>query len=375
MLQQFNTGKRVILAMAAATLFAAAIGVSAQTPAAAPEIADKAPDSYTVVKGDTLWGISGKFLKDPWRWPDIWRMNRDEIKNPHLIYPGDTIRLVMVEGQPRLELSRNSSANTVIVSPTTRITPLDAEAIPSIPARDIEAYLTKPLVTGPGGLDNAAQILSGRNRERVIRGTGDIVYVVDIDPKAGDLWYIYRPIGAILNIDSSEVLGYENRFLGTARVEKFGELSTVRIESSVQEILVGDRLIPAPRDAIVSYVPRAPEKPINARILRVPFDNIETGRGYVVTIDKGTQDGLEPGNVLAIYRVIPPIIDPRPSRQQTIILRYLDPTTVFTPREYLQPADERTGLMFVFRTFERVSFAVILNTTDAVRPGDYARKP
>jgi hypothetical protein len=375
MLQQFNTGKRVILAMAAATLFAGTIGASAQTPAAAPEIADKAPDSYTVVKGDTLWGISGKFLKDPWRWPDIWRMNRDEIKNPHLIYPGDTIRLVMVDGVPRLELSRNSNSNTVVISPTTRVTPLDGDAIPSIPARDIEAYLTRPLVTGPGGLDNAAQILSGRNRERVVRGPGDVVFVVDIDPKAGDLWYIYRPIGAILSLDSSEVLGYENRFLGTARVEKFGELSTVRIESAVQEILVGDRLIPAPRDSIVSYVPRAPEKPINARILRVPFDNIETGRGYVVTIDKGTQDGLEPGNVLAVYRVIPPIIDPRPSRQQTIILRFLDPTTVFTPREYLQPADERTGLMFVFRTFERVSFAVILNTTDAVRPGDYARKP
>jgi hypothetical protein len=375
MLQQFNTGKRVILAMAAAALLAGASGASAQTPTAPLEIADKAPESYTVVKGDTLWAISGKFLKDPWRWPEIWRMNRDEIKNPHLIYPGDIIKLVMIDGQPRLELSRGSNGNTIIVSPSTRVTPLDAGAIPSIPARDIEAFLTKPLVTGPGGLDNAAQILSGRNQERVVRGTGDVVYVLDIDPKAGDLWYIYRPIGAILNMDSSEVLGYEHRFLGTARVEKFGELSTVRIESSIQEILVGDRLIPAPRDSIVSYVPRAPDKPIDARILRVPFDNIETGRGGVVTIDKGSADGLEPGNVLAVYRVVPPIIDPRPSRQQTIILRFLDNTTPFTPREYVQPADERTGLMFVFRTFERVSFALVLSTTDPVRPGDYARKP
>lgn len=373
MLQQFNTGKRVIMALAAATMLAGSIGASAQTPSAAPEIADRAPDSYTVVKGDTLWGISGKFLKDPWRWPDLWRMNRDEIKNPHLIYPGDQIRLVMVDGQPRLTLTRDRE--TIVVSPTARSRPIDADAIPSIPARDIEAYLTKPLVTGPGGLDNAAQILSGRNQERVVRGTGDVVYVLDIDPRAGDLWYIYRPIGAILNLDSSEVLGYEHRFLGTARVEKFGELSTVRIESAIQEILVGDRLVPAPRDAIVSYVPRAPEKPIDARILRVPYDNIETGRGYVVTIDRGSKDGVEPGNVLAIYRVVPPVIDPRPSRQQTVILRFLDPTTVFTPREYVQPADERTGLMFVFRTFDRVSFAVVLNTTDPIRPGDHARKP
>ncbi|MEP7330017.1 MAG: LysM peptidoglycan-binding domain-containing protein [Betaproteobacteria bacterium] len=369
MLQQFTTGKRVTLILAAAALLAGALGASAQAPA----IADKAPESYTVVKGDTLWAISGKFLKDPWRWPDIWRINRDEIKNPHLIYPGDVIRLVMVDGQPQLTLARN--ANTVVVLPTERITPIVETAIPSIPPRDIEPFLTRPLITGPGALDNAAQILRGRGDERVVRGTGDIVYVVGIDPKAGDYWYIYRPVGAILNIDSTEVLGYENRFLGTARVEKFGDLATVRIESAVQEIQVGDRMIPAPRDVLVNYAPHAPDKPVNARILRVPFDNIETARGGVVTIDKGTADGLEPGHVLAIYRVIAPILDPRPSSQQTIILRFLDPTTVFTPREYLQPADERTGLLFVFRTFDRVSFGLVMNSTDTIRPGDWARKP
>ena len=209
----------------------------------------------------------------------------------------------------------------------------------------------------------------------MIRGTGDVVYVLGIDQKLGDLWYIYRPAGAITNIDGTELLGYESRFIGTARVEKFGELSTVRIESSREEIQIGDRMLPAPRDTIVNYVPRAPDKPIDARILKVPFDNIETGRGYVVTLDKGTQDGVEPGHVLAVYRVIPKILDPRPSRQQSIILRFLDNTTSFTPREYVQPADERTGLLFVFRTFERVSFAVVLSTTDPVRPGDHARTP
>ncbi len=149
----------------------------------------------------------------------------------------------------------------------------------------------------------------------------------------------------------------------------------MRIDSAKQEVLIGDRLLPAPRETITNYVPRAPDKAIDARILYVPVTNTETGRGYVVTIDKGKADGLEPGNVLAVYRSVEPIVDPRPSKQQSVILRFLEPTTIFTPALLVQPADERTGLMFVFRTFDNVSFAIVLNTTDAVRPGDFARTP
>lgn len=369
MLQQFITALRHAAAVAAVLCLWAIGGLAgAQTL----QIADQAPSSYTVQKGDTLWGISSKFLKEPWRWPEIWRMNRDQIRNPHLIYPGDIVKLEFVDGQPQLALTHD---NTVQVSPTTRVSALNAEAIPSIPPNDIEPYLTRPLVTGPSGLYDAAQILRGRNDERVVRGAGDVVYVLGIDPKAGDYWYIYRPAGAIVTLDGSEVLGYESKFLGTARVEKFGELATVRIESSTEEIQIGDRMVPAPREVLVNYAPHAPGKPVNARILRVPYGSLETARGGIVTLDQGSRDGIEVGHVLAVYRVVTPIEDPRPSRQQTIILRFLDPTTVFTPKEFVAPADERTGLMFVFRTFDRVSYAVILNTTDPVRPGDYARTP
>ena len=367
MLQQFTIACRIAAVAAAVAVLATAGGALAQPL----QIADQAPSSYTVQKGDTLWGISGKFLKEPWRWPDIWKMNRDQIRNPHLIYPGDVVKLVYVDGQPQLTLSRD----TVRLSPTTRVSSLDAEAIPSIPPGDIEAFLTRPLVTGASGLFDAAQILRGRGEERVVRGTGDVVYVLGIDQNQGDYWYIYRAAGAITTLDGKDLLGYESRFLGTARVEKFGDLSTVRIESSKEEIQIGDRLLPAPRETLVNYVPRAPTTAVDARILRVPYDNLETGRGYVVTLDKGLKDGIEPGHVLAVYRVLPRIIDPRPSRQQTIILRFLDSTTVFTPREFVQPADERTGLVFVFRTFDRVSYALVLNTTDPVRPGDHARTP
>lgn len=364
MLQQFITA----LGRTSAVFLLAAAGVAAAQTVA---IAERAPESYTVQKGDTLWGISSKFLKEPWKWPDVWRMNRDQIRNPHLIYPGDVVKLVFVNDQPQLVLTRDS----VQLSPTTRVSSLNAEAIPSIPPNDIEPYLSKPLVTGPSGLYDSAEILKGRNDERVVRGRGDVVYVLGIDPKAGDYWYIYRPAGAIVSLDGVEVLGYESKFLGTARVEKFGELSTVRIESSNQEIQIGDRLVPAPRETLVNYVPHAPDKPVNARVLSVPFGGLETARGGIVTLDQGSRDGLEVGHVLAVYRVITPIEDPRPSHQQTIILRYLDPTTSFTPKEYVAPADERTGLMFVFRTFDRVSYAVLLNTTESVRPGDYARTP
>jgi hypothetical protein len=369
MLQQFTIALRLLAATAAAGMLVLASPVRAQDL----RLADTAPSSYTVQKGDTLWGISGKFLKDPWRWPDIWRLNRDEIKNPHWIYPGDVIRLEMVAGKPQLSLTRGSSAERL--SPAVRESALQAAAIPSIPPGDIEPYLSKNLVTGPDGLANAAEIVQGRNQGRMVRGKGDVVYVVGIDPNAGDYWYIYRPGGPISTFDGSDVLGYESRYIGAARVEKFGEMSTVRIVGADSEVLLGDRLVPAPRDVIVNYVPRAPDKPIDARILYVPQTNTETGRGYVVTLDRGSRDGLEPGNVLAIYHVVEPVVDPRPSKQQSIILRFIEPTTIFTPSVLVAPADERIGLLFVFRTFANVSYALVLNTTEPVQPGDFARTP
>ncbi len=370
MVQQFITARHLLAAVAAAGTLALAAAAAGQNPQDI-QMVDKAPSTYTVQKGDTLWGIAGRFLKDPWRWPDIWRLNKDQIKNPHLIYPGDVVKLDYVNGQPQLSLMRNG----VRIEPSVRASALDVDVIPSIPPGDIEPYLSKSIVTGPDGLANAAEIVSGRNPQRMVRGLGDIIYVAGIDPKAGDYWYIYRPGGPITSWDGKNVLGYESKFVGTARMEKGGELATMRIDSAKQEVLVGDRLLPAPRETITNYVPRAPDKAIDARILYVPDTNTETGRGYVVTIDKGKADGLEPGNVLAVYRSIEPIVDPRPSKQQSTILRFLEPTTLFTPQVLVQPADERTGLMFVFRTFDYVSFAIVLNTTDAVRPGDFARTP
>jgi hypothetical protein len=344
----------------------AAVAVLAAFPlrAADVEIKESATDRYTVQKGDTLWGIAGRFLKDPWRWPEIWRMNRDEIRNPHLIYPGDVIVLDRLDGQWRLSLERPATR----LSPTVRTSPLDPDAVPSIPAGEIEPYLTRPLITGPEGLVGAAEIVAGRDA-RVVRGEGDTVYVVGMDRTGGDQWNLYRQGRTFTSSDGKEILGIEQRFLGTAKVDRFSDVSTVIITNAKEEIVIGDRLVPAPRGTIMNYVPHAPGKPIQTEIIATDRDAIEAGRGWVVTIDKGRNDGIDVGTVLAIYRVVPPIPDPR------VVERPVDKPYEFMPERWLKVPDERTGLMFVFRVFDRVSYALVLNTSDPVVVGNYGRNP
>jgi hypothetical protein len=337
------------------------------------QLQDNPPDRYTVQRGDTLWGIAGKFLKQPWRWPDVWRMNRDQIKNPHWIYPGDVIVLDRTGGEPHLSLERGSNATRL--SPSVRVAPLAAQAIPSIPPGDVEPYLTRPIITGPEGLPNAGRVVAARDN-RVVRGAGDYFYAINVDAQSGTQWFLYRPGRALRAFDSNEFLGNELRFLGTASVERFGEVSTLQITSAREEILIGDLLVPAPREEIVNYVPHSPERAVDGRIIALANDSVETGRGYLVTLDRGARDGVESGNVLAIYHAAPVIVDPRPSPGPDIFSKLSDQTrTLLQPTHYLNLPPERTGLLFVFRVFDKVSYAIVLNTSEPVVVGDVVRRP
>jgi hypothetical protein len=276
-------------------------------------------------------------------------------------------------GEPQLSVE---SSNGQRVEPRTRVERLEAEAIPSIPAQDLEPYLSRPLVTGPEGLVGAGQIVGGAGDERVVRGQGDTVYAINIKPQAGTQWLIYRPGTALRSFDSLEILGYEQRYLGTARVERFGEVSTLTLTAAREEILPGDELIPAPREELINYVPHAPDRAVDGRIIILANDAHETGRGYIVTIDRGAKDGLEIGNVLAIYHAAPVIPDPRGYQGGDVLGTSSDRTKVLLPpTQYLNIPPERTGLLFVFRVFDRVAYAVVLNTTAPVFAGDVVRKP
>jgi LysM domain len=366
MRQKFSMPMRL-----AAVVAALLVLVVAPARADVIQLNEPVADRYTVQKGDTLWGIAARFLKDPWRWPDVWRLNRNEIKNPHRIYPGDVIRLDRSsDGQPRLSIE----SSTVRLSPTVRPSSLGAGAIPSVPPGEIEPFLTRPLITGPDGLAEAPEIVAGRDA-RVVRGTSDTVYVTGLEPKNGTLWYIYRKGRTLHPIDSDAFLGEEQRFLGTGKVERFADVSTVRIATSNEEILIGDKLVPAPPEQLINYAPHAPSAEVNGRIIALGSDAVEVGRGSIVTIDRGLNNGIDIGTVLAIYRVVQPIQDPRPSKEPDRIRQLLEQTKIYQPERLVRVPDERTGLMFVFRVFDFVSYAIVLNTTDPVTIGDYVRKP
>lgn len=359
-------------------------------PALAEEMAirENAPDRYVVKQGDTLWSIAGRFLQQPWRWPEIWGLNKEQIKNPNRIYPGDVI--VLDRRGPSLALRP-----TVKVGPEVRFAEREREAIPSIPPKDIEPFLSKPLVIGAGELDPAPEIVGGRD-ERVVLGAGDAAYVRGLPEKDGAAWHIYRPGKQLTDPDSGEILGYEAIYLGEARVKETGEPSTVHIVRSTQEIFRGDRLLPIAETGFAEYLPHAPSAEVRGRVISVYGGVSEGGRNSVITLNRGARDGLERGHVLALYRGGEVIADPateaarprynfladgclKPGKEVSVDKPY-DPKDAYGPcpseEEFLlrRPA-ERFGLAMVFRTFDRVSYALVVDASGPVKVLDHVRQP
>lgn len=345
-----------------------------------------APTMYTVVKGDTLWDISGKFLKEPWRWPEIWNMNRDQIKNPHLIYPGDVVKLSFdASGRPMLSIAgRVDSENsaTVKLSPRIRIESL-GDAIPSIPARVIGPFLSAPLVVEEGGLNSAPRIIASEE-SRVIVGTGNIIYALGIKADQGARWQVYRPGKVLKDPVSNEVLGYEAQYLGDARVTRFGEgnttPTTLEITKANQEINRGDRLMPAGDATLPQYSPRSPEKQLKGAVVSVVGGVTETAQFSIVVVNLGRRDGIEVGHVLAVQRggeIVATNTGEDESRNS--IFKSLIPTSWRGDKDGIPPEvklpEERNGLTVAFRVFDRVSYVLVMSSKRPVKVGDIVQTP
>ncbi len=355
------------------------------------------PDRYVVVKGDTLWGISGKFLKDPWQWPKVWKMNRAQIKNPHWIYPGDVIVLDKSGASPQLRLLRE----TVTLEPGVRIEPLEKEAIHTIAPSVIDPFLSQPLLIENGKLDDAPRIISGQDN-RVILSPGTRVYINNIQEGEGVHWDIYRPGEALRDPDTNEVLGTEAIYLGDVNIARYGAPATGDIVKAKEEIFTKDRLVVAPDEFKSSFVPHAPEGDIRGRIMRIYGGVAEGGPNTVVSINRGKNDGLEEGHVLAISRYGKVIRDPEykdpasnkvvaeekklkqlnfdvtsdPDGKKIVNFEKEPPQTkvVLEPGQVKLP-DERVGLLMIFRTFDRVSYGLIMSASDAIYTLDSVHTP
>lgn len=305
---------------------------------------DNHPERYTVVKGDTLWDISGLFLRDPWRWPDIWYVN-PQIANPHLIYPGDVLVLTYVDGQPRLTLQRGPNR----LGPQVRSTPID-DAIPMIPIDAIKAFLTRPYVVEKGQLDSTPYVVAFAD-EHIMGGAGQRFYVRSIEDQTHKKFDVVREGDDYLDSETGEILGHEALFIGSAQLQRTGDPATLLLTDTELEVLPGDRLLPVTEDiALQNFQPKAPARDVNGAIISVLNGVTQIGQHNVVVIDRGSSDGLAVGDVLQINH-----------RGETI----LDKVTA-DPKDKVTLPDEKAGLLMVFRTFDRVSFGLVMHATRAI---------
>ncbi len=341
----------------------------AQSGVPLSDLAPNAPDSHTVQPGDTLWGISGLFLKSAWRWPELWGMNLQQIRNPHLIYPGQMLVLDKSNGRATLRLASGGSAptNTVRLSPRVRSELLDNGAIASIPLHLIGPFLNEAVVFNGNELDSAPRIVATQEG-RVMVSRGETAYVRGDLAGARD-FRLFRELKPLRDPTTSEVLGFEGRYVGTTEVTRAAENTTVagkpvlvpatfRVTSTRLEAVVGDRLSPVPQQELVAYVPRPPSSPVEGQVVSVYGDGLRAGQNHVVAINRGEKNGMERGHVLALWRAGVPAVD-----------------TTSADKAAMRLPDERQGLLFVFRVFERVSYALILNVQGPVRAGDRFTQP
>lgn len=362
-----------------AGLILAMLTLIAPLPADVVDLKTDHPERYVVQKGDTLWDISKRFLRDPWRWASVWKIN-EQIANPHLIYPGDVILLTYVDGKPQLSVQREEKLAPVTEAPvapaqeTTAVeaapelgvdklrprayaSPIDS-AIPTISPDVIAPFLTEPHIVGKYELEQAAYVMTGLD-DRVALGNGSEFYARGFNRKKQPVEYyqIFRKGQALRDPTSGELLAYEAIYLGDAKLLASGDPTKMIVTRVKQEILPTDRLLEAPdKAALPYYFPRAPAKMVNGRILSVLNGVRMIGPGAIVTTNLGRRQGIEEGHVLRIMRRVGTEKDP-------------------ITRRVIKLPDEESGLLMIFKVYEKVSYGLIMDATQPVYVHDSLTTP
>jgi len=342
---------------------------TAQTGVALSELLPNAPDSYTIKPHDTLWGISGLYLKSPWRWPELWGMNLEQIRNPHLIYPGQVLFLDKTNGRARLRMGQPGADSTVLrLSPRVRSTVPATDGIASIPFHLIEPFLNEAVIFETNQLASAPRIVAAQEGS-VLLSRGSTAYV------RGDLgsdreFRIFREPKALKDPTTAEILGYEAAYVGAAEYVREGETragadgktevipATFVLTSIRQEAGIGDRLNPVPAREYSNYAPHAPQAPLSGQLVSIYGDALTAGQNQIVSLNRGARDGMERGHVLALWRDG---------------VRAIDKTD--SARTLMKLPDERHGMLFVFRVFDRMSYALILSVKDPAKERDRFTQP
>jgi len=324
------------------------------------------PETYIVQKGDTLWDISSSFLRDPWFWPEIWYKN-PQVSNPHLIYPGDELAIIYVGGMKRIQISRRGETGQAVskglkivkLSPRIRAQSIDA-SIPSIPIESIRQLLKKPLIISEEDLASSAYVFGSKNNN-LANAINDVLYVRKLDTSKGNgRFQIFRPNKPLVDTATGEVLGYEALYVAEAKLEKSGDPASVRVTSSSREIFRDDRVLPIDNSNLErDFFPRPPKSLVKGHIISLLDGISQLGQYDTVAINLGQRDGLVTGNVLAVNRIGKVIIDHNEEERNFEV----------------KLPDERIGLIMVVRTYEKMSFALIMEANEPIRLNEKVTSP
>ncbi len=325
------------------------------------------PETYIVQKGDTLWDISSHFLRDPWYWPEIWYKN-PQVNNPHLIYPGDELAIVYIGGQKRLQVVRRGETGELVesqglrivkLSPRIRAQSIDA-SIPSIPIESIRQLLEKPLIIDEDELAESAYVLDSRDNH-LANAINDTLYVRKLDTESGNGRYnIFRPHKPLVDTTTGETLGYEALYVGEAKLERGGDPASIRVTSVAREVLRDDRVLPINNLNVQrDFFPRPPSEEVQGKIISLLDGISQVGQYQTVVINLGLRDDIKVGNVLEIVKTGAVVRD-----------RFEE-----DPNFMVKLPDERNGIMMVVRTYEKMSFALIMEANSPIKLNTTVKTP